>query len=69
MPHADAVPCSEILIGDSRPAGWWGSADGGSLDMRGLTLGGALVELLDQCGEEYQRREIMAGWITVDGGQ
>lgn len=67
MSRPVSVPCSEIRAGDPRPAGWWCSATGGgSLDMRGLTLGVAIAELLAQCGEEYQRREIVSGTMTID---
>lgn len=41
---------------------FWVRQDGqGELDMSGMTPAAALVELLDQCGTDEDRAEILAG--------
>lgn len=59
------VDVVDVAYTDQRPAGWWIGAEGGELDMRGLPVGRAVLDLLAQCGEQWQRREILEGTIEV----
>lgn len=63
---ATTIIVRDILDTDTRPAGWWNSADGqGAIDMTGATLAEAKRELLGQCGTDAEGEEILAGRLQI----
>ena len=65
MTRIPTILVSAILPTDTRRAGWWVSADGqGEIDMTGLTLADAKVELLYQGGPVWQEG-VLAGSIQI----
>lgn len=51
----------------ARPAARWVSADKQStIDTRGAPAEQALAELLEQCGSDEQRAEIMSGAFVIE---
>ena len=62
----DRIAVADITDTDTRPAGWWTSADGqGQIDMTGTMLAEAKAELLAQCANDEQRAGILAGYLQV----
>lgn len=63
---ATTILVRDVLDTDTRPAGWWNSADGqGVIDMTGSTLAEAKRELLSQCGEDGDGEKILAGRLEI----
>jgi hypothetical protein len=63
---ANTILCTEITEDTQETVGFWLSADKqSSLDMSGMDAHVALAELLEQCGDEEDIREVSEGSFTL----